>query len=73
MVAGKLTGTVNKLAVTGKTTSMEEALFEVKNKDGQIIFAVYNEGVRVYVSDGDVKGKKGGFAIGGFGSTKGFT
>jgi hypothetical protein len=71
MVADDLSGTLKKLAVTGATTSMEEALFEVKNKDGQTIFAVYNEGVRVYVSDGDVKGVKGGFAIGGFDNTKG--
>jgi len=32
----------------------------VKNKDGQRIFAVYNDGVRIYVDDGDAKG---GFAI----------
>jgi uncharacterized protein (TIGR02145 family) len=53
----------------GTTTNMEEALFEVKNKDGQTVFAVYNEGVRIYVSDG-AKGKKGGFAVGGFGTDK---
>jgi hypothetical protein len=71
MVSGNLRGTVNKLQVKGSTANMEEALFEVKNKDGQTIFAVYNEGVRVYVSDGDAKGIKGGFAIGGFNMAKG--
>ena len=71
MVADDLSGSLKKLAVTGETSSNEEALFEVKNKNGQTIFAVYNEGVRVYVSDGDVKGVKGGFAIGGFDDTKG--
>ena len=50
---------------------MDEALFEVKNKSGQTVFAVYNEGVRVYVDDGAAKGSKGGFAIGGFGTEKG--
>ncbi|MCX6301004.1 MAG: fibrobacter succinogenes major paralogous domain-containing protein [Bacteroidia bacterium] len=69
MVAEKLTGSVKKLAVTGETSDMEEALFEVKNKEGQTVFAVYNEGVRIYVDDG-AKGAKGGFAIGGFGTNK---
>jgi hypothetical protein len=69
MIAGDLDGPVKKLAVTGETTLPEEALFEVKNKDGQTVFAVYNEGVRVYVDDG-IKGVKGGFAVGGFGSDK---
>src|SRR4030042_1571965 len=70
MVADSLSRPLTKLTVTGETTDMEEALFEVRNRDGQIIFAVYNEGVRVYVSDGDKKGVKGGFAIGGFGVDK---
>jgi uncharacterized protein (TIGR02145 family) len=72
MVAGDLDGSVEKLEVAGKTTNMEEALFEVKNKDGKTVFAVYNEGVRIYVGDGlDSKGVKGGFAVGGFDMTKG--
>src|SRR4030042_201574 len=70
MVSNDIGAPLKKLAVTGETDNLEEALFEVKNKDGQTIFAVYNEGVRVYVSDGDEKGVKGGFAIGGFGTTK---
>ena len=61
--------TVSHLSVKGKTSDLGEALFEVKNKNGQTVFAVYNEGVRVYVDDG-AKGTKGGFAIGGFGSAK---
>jgi hypothetical protein len=32
-----------------------KALFEVKNRTGQTVFAVYNEGVRVYVDDGSAK------------------
>jgi hypothetical protein len=58
-----------KLGIKGTTTDLEEAIFEVKNKDGQTIFAVYNEGVRIYVDDG-AKGKRGGFAVGGFDMTK---
>jgi uncharacterized protein (TIGR02145 family) len=61
--------TVNHLTVKGKTADMGEALFEVKNKNGQTVFAVYNEGVRIYVDNG-AKGTKGGFAIGGFGTAK---
>jgi|WetSurMetagenome_2_1015567.scaffolds.fasta_scaffold00047_12 hypothetical protein len=68
MAAQNLTGT-EKLNIKGSTSNLEEALFEVKNKDGQTIFAVYNEGVRIYVDDG-AKGSKGGFAVGGFDMTK---
>ena len=46
MVAGDLAGSIKSLAVEGETSSLEEALFEVKNKDGQTVFAVYNEGVK---------------------------
>jgi uncharacterized protein (TIGR02145 family) len=70
MVAGSLGSSVNKFTVSGTSTDMEEALFEVKNKEGQTVFAVYNEGVRIYVSDG-AKGTKGGFAVGGYNSKAG--
>jgi hypothetical protein len=69
MVAEDLAGSVKKLSVEGETSGLEDALFEVKNKDGQTVFAVYNEGVRVYVSNG-AKALKGGFAVGGFGTDK---
>jgi hypothetical protein len=68
MTARDLKGTA-KLGITGTTANLEEALFEVKNKDGQTVFAVYNEGVRIYVSNGS-KAVKGGFAVGGFGTDK---
>jgi len=71
MAAGDLSGPVDKLEVAGKTDLGDEALFEVKNKDGQTVFAVFNDGVRIYVNDGDAKGKKGGFAVGGFDKAKG--
>lgn len=69
MVAKNLEGPVKKLEVIGETTDNEEPLFEVKNRNGQTVFAVYNEGVRIYVDDG-AKGTKGGFAVGGFGTEK---
>jgi hypothetical protein len=51
----------------------EDALFEVKRLDGSTVFAVYNEGVRVYVDENPTKGVKGGFAVGGYTSDKGIT
>lgn len=68
MVANKLSGPVAKMEVKGETTSNDEALFEIKNNTGQTVFAVYNEGVRIYVDNGS-KGK-GGFSVGGFGTAK---
>jgi hypothetical protein len=62
---------LSKLGITGTTSDMEEALFEVKNKSGQTVFAVYNEGIRAYVGNGDAKGAKGGFSVGGYDATKG--
>jgi uncharacterized protein (TIGR02145 family) len=57
-----------KTTFKGTTTDMEAPLFEVKNNLGQTIFAVYNEGVRIWVADG-AKGTKGGFAVQGFDMT----
>lgn len=69
MASATLTGGVSKFSVKGTETSPDSALFVVKNKNGQIVFAVYNEGVRIYVDDG-AKGSKGGFSVGGFGTEK---
>jgi hypothetical protein len=60
----------SKLAVVSGNDLTTDPLFEVKRKDGQTVFAVYSEGVRIYVDDGIAKGVKGGFAIGGFGTGK---
>jgi hypothetical protein len=70
-VASTVAGPIQKLSVKGTATSPDTALFEVKNINGQTVFAVYNEGVRAYVDNGIVKGgTKGGFAIGGFETAK---
>ena len=69
LVAKDLEGPVAKLGIAGTTEDEEESLFEVKNKQGEIVFAVYNEGVRVYVPEG-AKGTKGGFAVSGWGYNK---
>jgi len=53
----------------------DSALFEVKNKDGQTIFAVYDGGVRIWVDDTGAKTNtdKGGFAVGGYRLNKSIT
>jgi len=62
---------LKKLNILGPSDQpADSALFEVKNKDGNIVFAVYNEGVRIYVEDQAQKGTKGGFAVGGFSANK---
>lgn len=70
MATANFAGSLNKLEVEGITDSLEEPLFEVRNKNGQTVFAVYNEGVRVYVGDGSSKATKGGFAIGSMEESK---
>ena len=62
----------SKLAVQGDDVNSSKPLFEVKRKDGQTVFAVYNDSIRMYVNATPGKGpQRGGFAIGGFGMTKG--
>jgi len=68
-VQGPVTS-IPSLGITGTTDVMDSALFEVRNKAGNIVFAVYNEGIRAYVGNGS-KGAKGGFAVGGYDATKG--
>jgi len=58
-----------KMVVQGDASvDPDSALFEVKNKDGQTIFAVYDGGVRIWVDDTGTKANtdKGGFAVGGY-------
>ncbi|MBO7143767.1 MAG: hypothetical protein J6W13_02965, partial [Salinivirgaceae bacterium] len=51
----------------GAPKSDSDALFEVKDKDGNVVFAVYPDGVRVFVNDEDTAGKvmPTGFAVSG--------
>jgi len=55
------------LSVVGNTTANpDDPIFEVKNSNGDIIFGVYQEGVRINIKDDPIgKGVKGGFAVGG--------
>ncbi len=72
-IAANIVGSESKLVIKGVETSPDSALFRVKNKNGQTVFAVYNEGVRIYVDDGVAKSPKGGFSVGGFGTDKGIS
>ena len=47
-----------------QTALVGDTLFEVKDKSGQTVFGVYEEGVRIYVMPG-AKGSKSGFTVGG--------
>ena len=47
-----------KEIVSDVNATDEEPIFVVKNKDGKIVFAVYQAGVRVYVDDSSVKGDR---------------
>ncbi len=61
-------GTVSptaKFDVAGGDPTEEQPIFAVRNNDGQIVFAVYQSGVRVYVDDAVGKSSRGGFAVGG--------
>jgi len=62
------------LAIQGLSIHPETPLFEVRREDGFPVFAVYNDGVMVYV-DEDTKATRRGFAVGGYsrGGTKGPT
>jgi trimeric autotransporter adhesin len=58
---------MSKLEV--KSTSTTGALFQVINANNDTVFAVYPDGVKIFV-DSDAKGKVGGFAISGRTPTK---
>lgn len=67
LVAGKTTGINPGAKIISENDAGTEALFEVKRKDGQTVFAVYPDAVNVFVPNSGVKAAKGGFAVGGFG------
>jgi hypothetical protein len=66
------TPTLSRLMVKGDSLAgANDPIFEVKNKDGAVVFAVYENGVEIYVDDsGTKRGVKGGFAVGGLTDTK---
>ncbi len=65
-------GSLDNLEIRAeKESPVDSALFVVRRADGRPVFAVYPEGVRVYVDTVSTKGLRGGFAIGGFDFAKG--
>jgi len=67
------TNTSAKFEIKGRADlPSDTALFEVKDRNGNTVFAVYEGAVRMYVSEGGVKGGRGGFAVGGRTGSKGF-
>ncbi len=52
------------------TTPSTEPLFEVRDKDGLQVFAVYEDSVMIYVSDDAAKTNKGAFAVSGRNTAK---
>ena len=67
---------MGKFVIQGDTAVSDTLpLFEVKNKDGITVFAVYDGGVRVYVNDDPAmaNNNKSGFAIGGYRLDKSLT
>jgi hypothetical protein len=71
LVSGSITGEGGTFEVQPMDAVPEgEALFIVKRPDGFPVFAVYEDGVWVYTDEENVKGVKGGFAVGGYTSDK---
>jgi hypothetical protein len=59
------TNTNAKFVVKGtEELGPDSALFEVKDRNGLTVFAVYEDGAVLYVKDG-AKGGRGGFSVGG--------
>ena len=61
----------SKLEVKGDSTSNDtDPLFQVINKYGDTVFAVFPDGVVIYINDSTTKGSIGGFAVSGRTVTK---
>lgn len=61
---GTQTPTANLTVVADTGSTVNDTLFVVRNKNGEPVFAVFPEGVRIWMQDG-AKGNIGGFAISG--------
>ena len=74
---GAVTPNSKLLVQSDAIAGINDDIFSVLNANGDTVFAVYQEGVRIWVDDdGGTKanGSRGGFAVGGFSPTKaGFT
>ena len=70
--AGKVEKTNNIEIQADAETADDEAIFSVKDDEGNVVFAVYKSGVRVYVDDSETgsKAAKSGFAVAGRSASK---
>ncbi|PLX10594.1 MAG: hypothetical protein C0594_04740 [Marinilabiliales bacterium] len=70
---GNITSNGRLMVMSDTATSADDVIFSVLNSSGDTVFAVYQEGVRVYIPENQAKaaGNKGGFAVGGFSPAKG--
>ncbi|MFH2141658.1 MAG: hypothetical protein ABIJ97_04505 [Bacteroidota bacterium] len=59
------------------SANINDVIFSVQNSKGDTVFAVYQEGVRIWVADdtssAKAAGSRGGFAVGGFNPSKATT
>ena len=63
-----------RMVVQGSATAaVTEPLFEVKDKNGNSVFIVYQDSVRIIVKDGTTKDSKGIFAVSGRNTSKALT
>ncbi|MEW5845912.1 MAG: hypothetical protein AB1777_06550 [Bacteroidota bacterium] len=61
-----LSFTKNLVVLGNEPSNPDDPIFEVKNSKGEVLFGVYQEGVRINIPDSAItKGAKGGFAVGG--------
>ena len=69
---GETTPTSKLVVKSDSTAVSDDVIFSVLNAQGDTVFAVYQDGVRINVSDNPAKasGSKGGFAVGGFSPSK---
>ena len=59
-----------KFVVMGHNQPDEIPLLDIRNSKGQPVLSGYNNGTFIHVESGGSKGLKGGFAVGGYKSTK---
>ncbi len=69
-----MTNPNGRMVIRGSATALPtEPLFEVKNKNGQTVFVVYEDSVNVFVNDDAIQSNRGGFAVSGRNNSKAMT
>ncbi|PKP22626.1 MAG: hypothetical protein CVU05_03070 [Bacteroidetes bacterium HGW-Bacteroidetes-21] len=69
-----LTDPNGRMVIKGSSSApATEPLFEIKDDEGQTVFVVYKDSVRIFFNDDPAKTNKGTFAVSGRNSAKAFT